>query len=158
MSQRMLKFPPTRAVAPRSQLSIQDHIIKTYASLRLGIGLLAMALPIILAGGGYVLYGLTPQDSISAYYHAFVPTELLPNILAISGNGLMRNWMVGMIWAVGVFLILYRGRSDSSAGAFPAAEWGCDGSANRTGCFDRCTGYISAGRIFGTAWKGLATH
>jgi hypothetical protein len=109
MSQRILNFHPARAVAQRPQLSIQDHIIKTYASLRLGIGLLAIALPIILAGGGSVLYGMTPQDSISAYYHAFVPTELLPNVLAISGNGLMRNWMVGILWAVGVFLILYRG-------------------------------------------------
>jgi hypothetical protein len=90
-------------------LSIKNHIIETYSSLRIGIGILAIVLPIILAVLGFVKYGLILQDSISAYYHAFVPTLQPPSLLDVEGNGVMRNWFVGILWAVGIFLILYRG-------------------------------------------------
>ncbi len=89
--------------------SLSEHIFKTYGSLRIGIGTLAIALPIILAGIGFFKYGLILQDSISAYYHAFVATRQFPDPFAVAGNGLMRNWFVGILWAIGFFLILYRG-------------------------------------------------
>jgi hypothetical protein len=89
--------------------SLRDHIIATYGSLRNGIGLLSIALPILLAGIGYFKYGLILQNSISAYYHAFVTTQQFPDILAVAGNGVMRNWFVGILWAIGFFLILYKG-------------------------------------------------
>jgi hypothetical protein len=92
-----------------SQSSLQEHIVTTYSALRRGIGLLAMALPVILSLGGFIKYGLVPQDSISAYYHAFVPTAQTPGLFEIAGNGVMRNWFVGILWAISVFLILYRG-------------------------------------------------
>jgi hypothetical protein len=95
-----------------NQLSIQEHIIQTYGTLRWGIGILAVALPIILSGLGFLLYGLPLQDSISAYYHAFVPTQQFPDLFAVAGNGGMRNWFVGILWAIGVFLILYKGYGD----------------------------------------------
>jgi hypothetical protein len=88
---------------------LEMHIVKTYSGLRNGIGLLAIALPLILSIWGYVKYGLPPQDSISAYYHAFVPTGSPPGLLDVDGNGVMRNWFVGILWAIGVFLVLYRG-------------------------------------------------
>jgi hypothetical protein len=47
---------------------LEMHIVKTYSGLRNGIGLLAIALPLILSIWGYVKYGLLAQDSISAYY------------------------------------------------------------------------------------------
>lgn len=47
--------------------SLEDHIIKTYGVLRRGLGFLAIALPIVLAVGGFIKYGLMLQDSISAY-------------------------------------------------------------------------------------------
>lgn len=87
---------------------LSEHIIKTYGTLRIGIGVLAIALPIILAGIGFK-YGVILQDSISAYYHAFVTTQQFSDLLAIAGNGVMRNWFVGILWAIGVFLFLYRG-------------------------------------------------
>jgi len=98
---------PTR---PSSRpVSIEEHIITTYGVLRRGIGLLAIALPIILTAWGLIKYGLPLQDSISAYYHAFVPTAQPPGLFEIAGNGVMRNWFVGILWAIGVFLVLYRG-------------------------------------------------
>ncbi|MBI4782424.1 MAG: hypothetical protein HY785_14070 [Oscillatoriophycideae cyanobacterium NC_groundwater_1537_Pr4_S-0.65um_50_18] len=96
-------------MSPTHSPSLQEHIISTYGALRRGIGFLAIALPIILSVGGFVKYGLTPQDSISAYYHAFVPTAQPPGLFEIAGNGVMRNWFVGILWAISVFLILYRG-------------------------------------------------
>ena len=88
---------------------LQKHIQLTYSFLRIGVGVLAVLLPVILAVGGFLVYRLILQDSISAYYHAFVPTTQFPDTFAISGNGLMRNWFVGILWAVGFFLILYKG-------------------------------------------------
>ena len=90
-------------------MDLQKHIVKTYNRLRVGIGLLAVALPLVLVIGGFVGYGLPLQDSISAYYHAFVPMSQPPTLFALAGNGVMRNWFVGMLWGIGVFLLLYKG-------------------------------------------------
>lgn len=96
-------------MSPKHPSPLQEHIISTYSTLRRGIAFLAIAFPIILAVGGFVKYGLIPQDSISAYYHAFVPTIQSPGLFEIAGNGVMRNWFVGILWAISVFLILYQG-------------------------------------------------
>jgi hypothetical protein len=64
---------------------------------------------LVLSLWGYGKHGLPPQDSISAYYHAFVPSGKPPGLLEVAGNGVMRNWFVGILWAIGVFLVLYRG-------------------------------------------------
>lgn len=96
-------------MSPTPLPSLEEHIVKTYGVLRRGLGFLAIALPIVLAVGGFVKYGLMVQDSISAYYHAFVPTAQPPGLHDIAGNGVMRNWFVGILWAIGVFLVLYRG-------------------------------------------------
>jgi len=93
----------------RNQMSLESHMIQTYSALRWGIGILAIMLPIVLAVVGFAKYGLILQDSISAYYHAFVPTQQFPDLFAISGNGVMRNWFVGILWAIGVCLLLYKG-------------------------------------------------
>lgn len=89
--------------------ALQGHIELTYLLLRVGVGVLAVLLPIILAIGGFAFYRLDLQDSISAYYHAFVATTRFPDVFAIDGHGLMRNWFVGILWAIGFFLILYKG-------------------------------------------------
>ncbi|MBD1845056.1 hypothetical protein H6F89_16945 [Cyanobacteria bacterium FACHB-63] len=89
--------------------SLTEHIITTYGALRRGIGYLAIALPVILTAWGFIKYKLPPQDSISAYYHAFVPTAQTTGLFDVAGKGVMRNWFVGILWAIGVFLVLYRG-------------------------------------------------
>jgi hypothetical protein len=86
---------------------ISQHVRGTYHTLRTGIGLMALLLPVVLVGGGF-LQGLETQDSISAYYHAFPPNQASGADL-IAGHGVMRNWFVGILWTIGVFLFLYRG-------------------------------------------------
>jgi hypothetical protein len=74
---------------------LQDHITDTYTYLRIGIAGLAIALPAVLYIGGLIRADLPLQGSMSAYYHA--------------GGGVMRDVFVGVLAAVGVFLILYKG-------------------------------------------------
>ena len=77
---------------------LQAHILSTYFGLRLGIVIASALLPIVLFFGGWLRGGLELQPSISDYYFA--------------GGGVMRDWFVGTLCAVGVFLYLYKGFSD----------------------------------------------
>src|SRR5690242_409188 len=79
---------------------LQEHILATYLSLRIGIAVLGAAFPFILAAGGYFYAHLCLQNSMSAYYHASVVDDRS-----------MRNWFVGLLFAEGVFLYLYKGYS-----------------------------------------------
>jgi hypothetical protein len=114
-------------VRPRGQVKsgeLQQHITATYLTLRIGVAVIALTLPILLWGGG-ILQGIPLQDSMSAYYHA------------ATNGGSMRNWFVGILFAVGVFLYLYKGFSFKEnyalnlAGAFAIGiaifpmEWNC---------------------------------
>lgn len=74
---------------------LQKHISGTYFSLRLGIGLLAAALPLVLWVGGRFGDSEALRCSMSAYYYS--PT--------------MRDKFVGILCAIGLFLYLYKGFS-----------------------------------------------
>jgi hypothetical protein len=76
--------------------SLENNVFLTYFSLRIGIGVMALAFPFVLLLGGLIV-GVPWQNSMSAYYHA------------ASGTGSMRDWFVGILFGVAVFLILYRG-------------------------------------------------
>lgn len=72
-----------------------DHnrgLIFSYLSLRRMIGILGMALPVIVVAGGYILDGERVQASISGYYYTN-----------------MRDFYVGLLCAVALFLISYAG-------------------------------------------------
>lgn len=87
--------------APETEPSpLQEHLAGTYFTLRLGLGLIAVAFPILLAVGGRLWAGLPLQDSMSAYYHA-----------EVEGRS-MRTWFVGILFALGVLLYLYKGFTD----------------------------------------------
>jgi hypothetical protein len=77
---------------------LQANILSTYFTLRMGIVVLSVALPLILYFGG-VWFGGIPYlgSSMSAYYG--------------ENGGTLRNWLVGILWAVGAFLYLYKGFS-----------------------------------------------
>jgi len=107
---------------------LEKHILGTYFTLRIGIAVVAILFPLILWIGGYFYAGLQLQDSMSAYYHA-----------ATDGKS-MRDWFVGILFAVAIFLYLYKGYSAAEnialncAGAlavgiaiFPM-EWNCGGA------------------------------
>jgi hypothetical protein len=73
----------------------EQHIFDSYFNLRTGIALLALLLPLVLLIWGYAVEGYL-RDSMSNYY------------FDVDGKS-MRDWFVGALWAIGVFLILYKG-------------------------------------------------
>lgn len=85
-----------------SEDPLYDSIASSYFTLRMGLAALALAMPIALwiGAGAHHL-----QHSLSAYYH------FSQDRAGTFGAGTMRDWFVGMLWAVGVFLLLYRGYS-----------------------------------------------
>jgi len=76
---------------------LQQHVLSTYLTLRYGMAVIAAAFPVILYAGG-VLHNLELQNSMSAYYFA-----------TVSGDPPMRTWFVGLLFAIGAFLYLYKG-------------------------------------------------
>ena len=83
---------------------LQEHIYKTYFWLRGGLCLLAFVFPFLLWGTGS--WNEIPlQNSISDYYFAFAPPN--SELRAFPG----RVVFVGVLFALGFFLILYRGFS-----------------------------------------------
>ena len=77
--------------------ALQKHISSTYFGLRLGIIVFSFALPLFLYVGARLRGGVELAPSISDYYFA--------------GGGVMRDWFVGMLFAVAGFLYLYKGYS-----------------------------------------------
>jgi hypothetical protein len=79
---------------------LRQHVLGTYFGLRIGIAVVGIALPLVVWIVGYFYGHLCLQRSISAYYHAVGPT----------GHS-MRDWFVGSLFVVGMFLYLYKGFS-----------------------------------------------
>lgn len=78
---------------------LQKHLAATYFTLRWGLGAIAVVFPLLLVLGGWFYAGLPLQDSMSAYYHA------------ANGDRSMRTWFVGILFALGALLYLYKGYS-----------------------------------------------
>jgi len=83
---------------------LQKHILSTYNRLRLGMFAIAAAAPIVVVVWG-LLFNVGWQDSISAYY--FAPYANKWEYSAFPGRVLF----VGILFALGSFLILYKGFS-----------------------------------------------
>lgn len=83
------------------QLENQTSLVFSYLTLRKVIGLLGTLLPLVVALGAWIVFQTGLQDSISSYYH----TD-------------MRDVFVGTLFAIGFFLLSYRGyeRADRIAG------------------------------------------
>src|SRR5262249_16472749 len=82
---------------------LQRHITSTYFSLRIGLGVLAALFPFLLLLVGLMRH-IPWQDSMSHYYFAEPtgsPFREFP----------MRGLFVGILFAVGFFLFLYKGFS-----------------------------------------------
>ena len=81
---------------------LQKNTNATYRSLVLGLGFVAIAFPPLLyIGGKWCKVDLA--DTMSAYYHH-------PGVLDKTfGDGVMRDWFVGLLFFIGITLILYRG-------------------------------------------------
>lgn len=111
---------------------LKYHILRSYISLRIGIAAIAFFFPILLIIGGLFYADIEIQDSLSAYYHAIGFHQRS-----------MRNWFVGILFAIGVFLFLYRGYSNfenyilNLAGIFALCialipmQWGCTDNCDK---------------------------
>lgn len=90
---------------PGKSMTAEDlrrNMMSTYFTLRLGIVALSFALPLLLLGYSLMTHGRLVEGSMSAFYGA--------------DGGAMRNYFVGILWAIGFFLILYKGFS-------PLEDW-----------------------------------
>jgi hypothetical protein len=111
--------------------SLEEHMLGTYFSLRIGITIIGIAFIVLLTVGGKFYAGLPLQDSLSAYYHAS------------NGDKSMRDWFVGILFAVGISLYFYKGYSDQENYALNLAgflaigvaifpmEWNCGASCGK---------------------------
>lgn len=79
---------------------LQRHFLKTYMNIRLGVAFIGIVFPFLLWFGGQIYVRIPLQASMSAYYHA----------AGYAGRS-MRDWFVGLLFAVGIFLYLYKGFS-----------------------------------------------
>lgn len=77
-----------------SRLLDNNRLVVSYLMLRKAIGCLGMALPLVLAIGGALIFKTSLQETISDYYY--------------TGMG---DVFVGTLFAMGVFLFSYRGYS-----------------------------------------------
>lgn len=74
----------------------RDDIVRSYYRVRQTLGLLGLILPFLLVGGGILSLG-SVEPSISDYYHT-----------------ILRDVLVGVITAIGVFLMAYPGHHRAS--------------------------------------------
>jgi hypothetical protein len=83
--------------------ALQDHVFSTYITLRYGLAVLGVALPGLLWAVGLVGYGIDLQPSLSHYYFAPYPDNPDETTFPV------RAWFVGLLFAIGTGLLLYRG-------------------------------------------------
>jgi len=95
------KKPQKRHAQKEDGLKIGNTLVFSYLTLRKVVGILGIAFPFVVSLGGLILFHTVFQSSISAYYHTH-----------------MRDVFVGILWAIGSFLLSYRGyeRADDIAG------------------------------------------
>jgi hypothetical protein len=93
---------------------LQKYMLETYFWLRIGLGALAFAFPPLLVAIGW-WNGIDLQDSMSAYYFAFAP--ITSDLRVFPG----RVVFVGILFAFGFFLLLYRGFSRTEGWAMNVA-------------------------------------
>lgn len=95
MGEGVLTAEPEEGARDRAPSLLQRHMAGTYFALRIGMGVLAAALPPLLWLGGRLRDGEPLRCSMSAYYW----------------SAAMRDTFVGALVAIGAFLYLYKGFS-----------------------------------------------
>lgn len=107
---------------------IQKHMLRMFIAIRIGVGVVGIALPVVLGDVGYFGFHIPLAGSMSAYYHATRECSGLPAVHAQDvagtpqqqppsdpcsaiGTGPMRNWFVGCLFFFGGAMFLMRGFS-----------------------------------------------
>jgi len=86
---------------PTDSRELWRHFSDTYFSLRMGLALLAFAMPFVLYLDGRFIHGLELQRSMSAYFWAAAEGQC--------ATFPMRTIFVGFLFAIGVGLYVYKG-------------------------------------------------
>lgn len=102
-------------------VDLSRHMLATYQTLRIVLFAIALIFPWALWIGGSISEDhLELQGSMSAYYHANAISDREfssakreqrepQKALLDPGRGVMRNWFVGALFAIGALLIVYKG-------------------------------------------------
>ena len=112
--------------------AVLASITASYFFLRRGLAIIAFVFPVVLWLGADPAH---LQTSISAYYH-YSPDS------AGAGDGAMRDVFVGVLWAIGAFLVLYSGYSKKEDWALNLAGL----AAVAIACFPMDWNTLEAGR------------
>jgi hypothetical protein len=100
-------------------VDLSEHMLATYQTLRVVLVIIALAFPwVLFIGGRFVFDHIPLQASISDYYHANSESiakrdlnkknHLIPDPRD-SGRGVLRNWFVGVLFAISGLLAVYKG-------------------------------------------------
>jgi hypothetical protein len=92
---------PSNTPPPKDSKELSKHFSDTYFSLRVGLALLAFAMPFVLYLYGKFRHGIDLQPSMSAYFWAAATDQC--------ATFPMRTIFVGFLFAIGVGLYLYKG-------------------------------------------------
>jgi hypothetical protein len=76
----------------KKKAAIENTLVFSYLALRKAIGILGIALPFVVSLGALIIFGTGIQGSLSGYYYTG-----------------MRGVFVGTLWAIGFFLLSYKG-------------------------------------------------
>jgi hypothetical protein len=87
----------------QDESALRDHTFSTYMTLRYGMAVLGVAFPLLLWAVGKLVYGISLRPSMSHYYFAPYPDNLQDTTFP------MRVWFVGLLFAIGTNLYLYKG-------------------------------------------------
>jgi len=90
----------------------KDYLFKSYMNLRTGIVILTVLLPIILILGGFLL-DINVQNSLSSYYHAYPPDCDYTTFHQLQAGQYLRVTFIGLLFAIGTLLYLYKGLSNA---------------------------------------------
>lgn len=85
----------------KSATELQEHMMGTYYSLRVGLATIGIALPLLVLAAGHILHEVSLQGSISAYYHGETQVRFLTT----------RDLFVGVLLAIAACLYFYKGFS-----------------------------------------------
>ncbi len=88
-------------MAQKSPGQLQEHMLGTYHSLRLGLAVIGFALPLVVLLAGGFLHDVWFEGSISMYYHTKAVISYL----------VARDLFVGGLFATAACLYLYKGFS-----------------------------------------------
>lgn len=84
---------------------LNQHVYATYTTLRHGMYVMAFAFPLLLWLIGYFAYGISLADSMSDYYFLMPQSDKFSRVFP------MTIWFVGLLFAIGSALYLYKGFS-----------------------------------------------